>query len=141
MKPTDTGGPALGQSVRVWRGAPKAVGMRFPDPTGAFSVPGVKADWWAGVLQYPASSSFSGGPVTIAGTADAAHKADLAVTTPVPGYVDVTFVIEPEDIAGVLPSQAAKAQHEIWLTPPGGDPVPVAIGTLDIYGTVKGAAA
>lgn len=137
--PTDTGGPLTGQDLKVYRGAPKTVGATIPDPTGAYSVPGVTADWWAGVIRQPQGYGYA--PAIVAGSVGAAHKAGLAVTILAPGTVSVTWVIEPEDIASVQPGFGIPAQHEIWLTAPGGEPQPVLIGALTIVGTVYGSAA
>ena len=135
---TDAGGPATGQELKVYRGSPKTVGVTIPDPTGAYSVPGVTADWWAGVIQR--QQGFGYAAATIAGSAGAAHKTGLAVTTPSVGTVAVTFVVEPSDIASVQPAFGYTAQHEIWLMAPGGEPQPVVIGPLKIIDTVRGAA-
>lgn len=133
---TDLGGPATGQALTLYQGASKTVGVTIPDPTGAYSVPGVTADWWAG----PSQNRIGGLLAPVAGSAGAIHKTGLAVTVPALGTVQVTFVAEPSDLAGLKVGTLATQQHEIWLTAPGGEPEPVTIGQLTILGTVKGSA-
>jgi hypothetical protein len=134
--PADTTGPMLGQALTVYQGASKTVSVTVPDPTGAYSTGSATAEWRAGPKP---PTGLAPSQATTLSTVFAHKTSGLAVSVPSAGTVQVTFTIQPADIAAFAPSNLPLYQHECWMTA-SGVAQPVAIGPLTVVGTVAGEA-
>lgn len=131
--PADTTGPATGQALTIYQGAPKTFGVTIPDPENAYG--NATAEWRVGPKP---PTGVAPSQATVSSVF--AHKTSgLAVSVPSPGTVQVTCTVQPADVAALSPSNLPLYQHEIWLTA-GGVSLPVAIGPLTYIGTVSGEA-
>jgi hypothetical protein len=130
----DSNGPALNQGVLIYQGAPLSCVVPISNPDGSRpDLSQATAAWWAGAKPAGRPGSV---PATVANAPNAVTK-PLPILSDGAGGYQAILLIEPTDVSTFSPVGAY--QHEIWLTRPGFEAVPVMIGPLVLRGTVGSA--